>query len=153
MLGMKKLTVVICSSANFYRHVNEVRAVLEAEGVKVVVPHNAGIMAETGDYDVTHYKTWHENGADYTKKADYMRWHFDEITKGDAVLVVNDEKHGQANYIGPNVLMEMSLAWYQQKPIFILNGLPAESTFEEEIKGMMPVVLNGELTALIAAVV
>ena len=108
-------------------------------------------MAETGDYDVSHYKTWVENEADYNLKADYMRAHFDEITKGDIVLVVNDEKHGQENYIGANVLMEMSLAWYQNKPVYILNGMPTDSPFEEEIKGFLPTVLRGNLAPLITA--
>ena len=107
-------------------------------------------MAETGDYDVTHYKTWYGNEDDYGKKADYMRTHFDEITAGDIVLVINDKKHGQSDYIGANVLLEMGLAWYQKKPVYILNDLPADSQFEEEIKGFTPTVLHGGLTPLIA---
>jgi hypothetical protein len=77
-----------------------------------------------------------------------MRKHFDEVANGNAILVINNEKHGKANYIGGNVLMEMSLAFYQKKPIFVLNGLPHESTFEEELKGMMPVLLNGDLSKI-----
>ena len=103
-------TIVICSSAAFYEHANEVKTKLEAAGLSVVVPKTAVRMAETGDYDISHYKTWFGDASDYDKKADYMRSHFDEITKGDIILVVNDEKHGQPGYIGPNVLMEMSLA-------------------------------------------
>jgi len=102
-------TVVICSSANFYKHVNEIAEQLRALGVKVIVPKNARTMAETGDYDVSHYKTWFANADDYSKKAELMRTHFDEVKQGDIVLVVNDEKHGKPNYIGANVLMEMSL--------------------------------------------
>ena len=104
---------------------------------------------ETGNYDVEQYKTWYSDDADYTKKADLMRAHFDEITDGDGILVVNDEKHGVPGYIGPNVLMEMSLAWYQKKPIYILNDLPKDSPFEEELNGMMPIVLRGQLERLI----
>lgn len=145
---MKQQTIVICSSAAFYKHANELKGELEKLGFTAVVPKTARRMAETGDYDVTHYKTWYGNDDDYVKKADYMRAHFDEITAGDAILVVNDEKHGVPNYIGPNVLMEMSLAWYQNKPIYILNDLPENSPFEEEIKGFMPVVLRGDLTLI-----
>lgn len=141
-------TIVICSSAAFYKHANEVAAELEKAGLHAVVPKTARKMAETGDYDTSHYKTWYGNEGDYDKKADYMRTHFDEITKGDVVLVVNDEKHGKQNYIGANVLMEMSLAWYQNKPVYILNDLPTDSPFEEEIKGFMPIVLHGDLDPL-----
>lgn len=147
--NVKSPTIVICSSAAFYKHVNDVATELEKAGIRVVVPKTARRMAETGDYDVSHYKTWFGNADDYVKKADYMRTHFDEIAAGSIILVINDEKHGQANYIGPNVLLEMGLAWYQNKPIYILNGMPKNSPFEEEIKGFMPVVLNGNLATLI----
>jgi hypothetical protein len=64
------------------------------------------------------------------------------------VLILNYEKHGQANYIGGNVLMEMALAFYQKKPIFILNEAPEDSTFLEEILGVLPVFLHGKLENL-----
>lgn len=148
---MSSPTIVICSSAAFYKHANDVKAELEKARRTVVVPKTAVRMAETGDYDVSHYKTWFGNADDYTLKADYMRTHFDEITAGDIVLVINDEKHGQPNYIGANVLLEMGLAWYQNKPIYILNDLPVDSPFEEEIKGFSPIVLHGDLMSIITA--
>lgn len=145
---MSKPTVVICSSAAFYEHVNSLKNQLEAKGLTVVVPKTARKMAENSDYDVSHYKTWFANNADYHKKADFMRTHFDEIANGDMVLVVNDEKHGKPGYIGPNVLMEMSLAWYLHKPIYVLYDLPADSPFEEELKGMQTMQLDGKIEQL-----
>lgn len=142
-------TITICSSALFYKHVMEIKEQLEARGFVVLVPKTALSMAKTGDFEVLQYKTWFGDANDYHKKADYMLSHFDEVTKGDAVLVVNDAKHGVAGYIGPNVLMEMALAFYQRKPIYILNGLPDDSPFEEELKGMMPVILKGDLAQIL----
>jgi len=137
-------TITICSSANFYRQVVEVQELLEQAGFKVLIPSNAQVMKETGDYNVEHYKTWFADAKDYHKKAAFMRDHFDEVAKGDAVLVVNNEKHGVPNYIGGNVLMEMALAFYLHKPIFILNEVPEESPFLEEILGFEPIVLHGK---------
>lgn len=145
---MKQPIVVLCSSASFYRHVNEIATQLTARGITAVVPKNARVMAETGDYDISHYKTWFADNADYSKKADYMRSHFDEVAAGDIILVVNDEKHGQPNYIGANVLMEMSLGWYLHKPIYVFNDLPVNSPFEEEIMGMGAKPLHGDLAGL-----
>lgn len=145
-------TIVICSSAAFYKHVIDIMHELEAQGVDVVIPKNARVMAETGDFNVDHYKTWYDNEGDYHKKANYMRAHFDEITNGDAILVVNDTKHGVEGYIGPNVLLEMGLAWYQNKPIYLLNPFPETSPFEEEIKGMTPIILHQDLSLLIDGV-
>lgn len=139
----KKLpTITICSSANFYRQAVNVQATLEAEGYTVLLPKSALKMKELNDFTV--HKTWYGNETDYDKKADLMRTHFGKIAEGDITLVLNYEKHGKQNYIGPNVLMEMALSFYLKKPIFILNEMPEDSPFEEELKGMMPVLLHGK---------
>ena len=145
---MTKHTIVLCSSAAFYQQVGELAQEIKAMGLNAVIPTTAQTMAQTGNYDVASYKTWYNDDADYGKKANLMRHHFNEVAHGDSILVVNHEKHGQANYIGPNVLMEMSLAFYLKKPIYILNGLPDVTPFEEEIKGMQPIVLHGDISRL-----
>lgn len=141
-------TITICSSANFYRQAVDLQEELEKMGYNVVVPKTAKKMKETGDFDVSHYKTWFADANDYHKKAELMRAHFDEITAGDAILVLNYEKHGKQNYIGGNVLMEMCLAFYQHKPIFIINDAPEDSPFLEEILGMHPTFLHGNVADL-----
>lgn len=98
--------------------------------------------------DFTVRKTWYDNPDDYHKKRDLMTTHFDEIARADAILVLNYEKHGQPDYIGPNVLMEMGIALHYNKPIYILNDIPDNSPFEEEIKGFMPTVLRGNLSGI-----
>jgi hypothetical protein len=139
-----KPTITICSSAAFYRRAVDIDDQLTKLGLDVIIPITAKRMKESGDFDVGHYKTWFADADDYHKKAQLMRAHFAEIEKGDAILVLNYEKHGVQNYIGGNVLMEMSLAFWLNKPIFILNEIPEASAFEEEIKGMEPTVLHGD---------
>ncbi len=141
-------TITICSSASFYKQVIDVRGQLLAIGYAVLIPENAETMEANNDFDVTHYKTWYENADDYNKKADLIRGHFTEIAKGDAVLIVNSKKHGLNNYIGGNVLMEMAIAFYLHKPIFLLNDVPAESAYEEEIRGLGSVPLQGNLAKI-----
>jgi hypothetical protein len=143
-----KVKVTICSSVNFYKQAVDCQAVLERLGYKVIIPATAEIMKQSGDYEVSHYKTWFSNSSDYHKKTALMKGHFDKVSKGDLVLVLNYEKHGLKNYIGGNVLMEMALAFYLGKPIFILNEIPEKSTFLEEIIGLNPVVLHGCLDKL-----
>ena len=138
-------TIAICSSANFYRQVVDVQAQLENLGYKVIIPATAERMKKSGDYDVSHVKAWFNNDNDYQKKAALIRGHFTEIEAADSILVLNNEKHGIQNYIGGNVLMEMAIAFYLNKHIFILNDVPEESAFLEEIKGMEPVVLHGKV--------
>lgn len=146
-LSMKN-TITICSSANFYKHTNEIQDKLEAAGYTVLVPHNAKQMRNSGNYDAGHYRTWLNNEDEYDKKTDFMRKHFDEIEKADSILVVNDEKHGRPGYIGGNVLIEMALAFYLHKPIYVLNPLDAESSYLEELKGMGSIIIDGDLSKL-----
>ncbi len=145
---MEQQTITICSSANFYRQVDGIRKQLETVGHKVLVPTTVDRMVANNDFEVSHYKTWLANPDDYDRKAFLMREHFAKVVEGDSVLIVNEEKHGQPNYIGGNVLMEMALAFHLNKPIYIYNGLPEGSSFEEEILGFQPVFLNGDLGRL-----
>jgi hypothetical protein len=149
-LMTKQPIITLCSSANFYQQVGEIKDRLEQHGLTVLIPAMAQKMKEDGNFDVSHYKTWFADPGDYDKKAQLMHGHFDEVDKADAILVVNNEKHGVDNYIGGNVLMEMALAFHGRKPIFILNEIPEESTFLEEILGMQPVVLHGKADDLAA---
>jgi len=142
------MVITICSSANFYRQAVEIQAELEKAGYKVIIPENAEAMKRSNDYEVSHYKTWFENADDYPKKADFMRHHFEEVEKGDITLVLNYEKHGVQNYIGGNVLMEMALAFYLKKPIYLMNEIPEESNFLEEIIGLGSIPLHGKLENL-----
>lgn len=74
--------------------------------------------------------------------------HFNEVAKGDAILIVNDDKPGQSNYIGPNATMEWGLAYYLGKPVFILNGVGKNSNYYEEVYGMSTAVLDGDLSKI-----
>lgn len=141
-------TITICSSANFYRQAVEIQTVFEKLGYKVIIPETAQKMKQSGDYEVSHYKTWFADDNDYHKKAALMRGHFEEIERGDMVLVLNYEKYGMPNYIGGNVLIEIGVAFYLNKPVFILNEIPENSPFLEEIKGFMPIALHGKVEDL-----
>lgn len=145
---MSKPIITICSSAAFYKQAVEIQEQLNRLGIEVIVPVAATHMKESGDFDVSHYKTWFADADDYYKKSQLMRAHFKEVEKGDAILVLNYEKHGVQNYIGGNVLMEMAIAFWLKKPIFIINEMPEESAFEEEIKGLEPILLHGDAKAL-----
>ncbi len=146
---MKRLSITICSSANFYKKAVEIQSFLEEHGYKAIVPHTAEKMKTSGNYDASHYRTWLKDAAKYDRKTWLMREHFGEVEQGDGVLVINEEKNGQANYIGGNVLIEMALAFYLHKPIYILNDIPKDSKFLEEIIAMQPIVLKGKVTDLL----
>jgi|SRR3989344_7588570 len=88
-----------------------------------------------------------ENAA-FKKANDYIRAHYKHILESDAVLIVNSEKRGIRNYIGGNCLMEMGQAYVNGKKIFLLNGIPEQSSYLDEILAMEPVCLNGDLMGI-----
>ena len=81
-------------------------------------------------------------------KPDLTKRHFDEIRKGDAIVVVNEEKNGVPNYVGGATFSEIMLAFYFGKKIFFLNPIPEHekvAPFREEMETVNPVILNGDL--------
>lgn len=148
---MQKLLVTICASINFYEQVVKIRNQLVEMGYEVLIPLVAEQMAEQNNYDVATFKPRVEEEAGKHRKTELMHLHMEKVAKGDICLVVNNEKHGVPNYIGGNVLMEMSLAFHQRKPIVLLNEIPTESVYLEEIIGMQPIVLHGKIEDMPAA--
>ena len=141
------MTLAICASASNYPLVIAASDDIEKLGIKVVLPATAARMKEGGGRNVEADKSRPPITAH--QKAGLIRGHFDVIEKSDAILVMNYEKHGKANYIGPNVLMEMSTAFYLHKPIYVLNGKPEDSPLIDEILGLEPIFLQGDLTKLV----
>lgn len=145
---LMRKSITICSSAAFYEKANQVKAELEAMGFTVLIPDMALEMKTKNDYVVEHYKTWYEDDGDYHKKQALMRGHFDKVAEGDITLVLNYTKNGQENYVGGNVLMEIALAFYANKPIYLLNEFPEYSPLIEEIKGVGSIPLHGDINTL-----
>ncbi|MFA6355350.1 MAG: hypothetical protein WCW65_02920 [Candidatus Paceibacterota bacterium] len=144
----KKKEVVICSSAAFYKEVLEVENQLKQLGFKVAVPLTAEIMKKSGDFKVENYKTWYKDVKDYKKKTFLTKHHFNKIIKGDYILVLNYEKNGIVGYIGGAVLAEMALALHFRKKIYVLNPIPKGLSYEEELYGMLPIIINGDLSLI-----
>ncbi|MEK7452656.1 MAG: hypothetical protein AAB614_00290 [Patescibacteria group bacterium] len=144
----KKREVVICSSAAFYKNMLDVEDELKRLGFKVIIPLTASAMKKNGDFSVERYKTWHKNSDDYKRKTFLTKHHFNKIVKGDVILVLNYEKNGIIGYIGGAVLSEMAIALHHGKKIYMLNPVPESLSYKEELYGMMPIVINGDLNLI-----
>lgn len=143
---MKKIkTIVICSSASFYEKLFPIEKTLRKLGYRVVIPITARRMKRKNNFDVDFHKTWYNNPKDYPKKKALMDAHFKKIIKGDAILVTNFDKKGIKGYMGGNALMEIAIAYHYRKPIFILNDIADDSPIKEEIYGVNPVFIKGNL--------
>lgn len=106
-------------------------------------------MKKNNDFDVSHYKTWFKNKDDYSKKTKLMLGHFKKVIEADAILVTNYEKNGIQGYIGGNTLMEMTIAFINKKPIFVLNPIDESLGIYEEIYGLHSIFLNGNLSHML----
>lgn len=71
----------------------------------------------------------------------------ERVKENDAVLVLNFEKNGQANYIGGATFLEIFKAWEMKKKIFFYNPLPT-GILHDELFGMNPLILNGDLSLI-----
>jgi hypothetical protein len=142
---MKIKTITICCSASFVKKAFEIANVLKEKGYNVLLPKTAYKMKREKDFNVNHYKTWYKNPNDYKIKNGLINDHFEKVIRGDAILIVNDKKRGLKGYIGGNTLMEITIAYFHKKPIFILNQIADELSFKEEILGINPIFLNGKI--------
>lgn len=64
------------------------------------------------------------------------------VEKCDGLLILNYTHRGIENYVGGNSFLEMCIAFYLNKPIFLLNDIPENMHYTEEIKSFYPIVIK-----------
>ena len=82
------------------------------------------------------------------REQNYIKWYHNAIKNSDAILVLNFDKNGIKKYIGGNTLMEIGFAHVNDKKVFLLNPIPKDVSYVDEIKAMVPVIINGDLSKL-----
>jgi len=146
------MKITICGSIAFHDEVLSVKEKLEKLGHEVKmwpseVKDEKGQLISVQEY----YKIRHAAKKDekwiWDKKAETILRHFDKVTWSDAILVANYDKNNIKGYIGGNTLMEMGLAFFLKKKIYLLNEIP-ELSYKEEILGVKPIILNGDLNKI-----
>ena len=86
--------------------------------------------------------------ADIKRKYGFIKFWYNLILKSDAILVCNYDKNGIKNYIGGNTLMEIGFAHVNDKRVFLLNPIPEAISYIDEIKAMVDIVIDGDLTKI-----
>lgn len=142
---MYSMRLVICGSMTFAKDMVKTKEMLEEMG------HNVKIPTDTLDIANGHHN--HDNlESDYHHcvKNDIMRTHFKLIEESDAVIVLNHDKNGIKGYIGTASLMEIGLAHYFHKKIFLLQPLPhySEQRWAHEVRITQPTILNGDFSKI-----
>lgn len=132
------MKITICGSMAHDSAMTEARQQLEALGYEAEKPNGV----EGHDNERDGYLD-----EDAKLKRGFIDEHFRKIDDSDAIMIINNDKNGVANYIGGNTLMEMTYAYAQGLEIFLLNPVPVLG-YTTEIYGMHPIVLDGEITAI-----
>lgn len=148
MENKQKKIIAVCASVSHYKYLFPLEIDLKLLGFKVILPKTARKMKKSGDFDVDKHKAWYKDKSLYKVKTALMKSHFKEIEKSDAILVANHEKNGIKGYIGGNTLMEMTVAFLNKKPIFVLNTIDENLGIKEEIYGVNSIFLNGDLNLI-----
>jgi hypothetical protein len=149
------MKITICGSIAFIDNMVSLKTDLEKLGHEVYIPPVSIVDDQGKPLDVKEYYRMRHTEIDpkswiWDKKKEAMLLHFNKVALAEAILVLNMDKNGIAGYIGPNTFMEMGLALYLNKKIFIYNPLPAASPYYEELLGCQGTVLEGNLEKITA---
>jgi hypothetical protein len=132
------MNIFICSSKYFYEKIPPIKEALEKAGHVITLPNSYDdpmreeAMKKQGSGE---HSEW---------KGKMLRLQKEKVAANDAILVLNLEKNGQQNYIGGATFLEIYMAFELGKKIFLYNPIP-ESILRDELLGMSPIIISGEL--------
>ncbi|RLC38480.1 hypothetical protein DRH27_02165 [Candidatus Falkowbacteria bacterium] len=132
------MRITICGSMRFAKEMLDIKSKLEKLGYKIFLPNEVEKFVENSDL---------KNDFKYISNGNFMDKHFNLIKNSDAILVLNYPKKGINGYIGGSTLMEIAIAKYLGKKIFVLNELPNEKdlSYAFEVKITKPVILYNDI--------
>jgi non-canonical (house-cleaning) NTP pyrophosphatase len=130
------MKITICGSMLHEPSMAAAAEALRAQGYEVDKPNVVEGHVYTDNLD-----------ANADLKRGFIDEHFRKIDTSDAILVINEDKNGVAHYIGGNTLIEIAYAYAQGLEIFLLHPVP-EVSYADEVRGMHPIILDGDLAKL-----
>lgn len=153
------MKITICGSIGFYKEMESARDKLVKSGHEIKIPElTREVSQEFGGGKKVYFGQYIEQngGVDafpagheiWNMKEDAINDHYEKIDWCDAILVINEEKRGVRGYVGGNTLIEIGVAFYLKKKIYILNLVSSELSYKQEILGMKPIILNGNLSII-----
>lgn len=141
------MKITICSSAFFTKEAYEIKQKLEEKGHEILVyPREVKVNGRI--IPVIEYYRMRKNNLtdDLLKiKQRLIDEHIQKIKKSDAILVLNLDKDGRVGYIGGNTFLEMSIAHFLKKKIFIWKKPSEDLPYFEEIRALNPVIIDERL--------
>jgi hypothetical protein len=131
--------IVICGSMVHFSLMLQLQRQLRLYGIDSIAPE-----------DERHLTALSLSENDYAKMKRRMSERYFRIIRRRTVhgiLVANFEKHGRANYIGPNSLAEIAIAVNAKKKIYLAQDIYPELT--DELVAWEACSLRGDLAPLV----
>jgi len=146
------MKITLCASIAFYDEMIQVKNELEVLGHEVKLPPHEikddnGAMISVKKYYAQRKNTTDDDSWIWDRKAEAIANHFDKVKWADVVLVTNYDKNNIPGYIGGNTLMEMGVAFFLKKPIYLLKKIP-DISYKEEVLGVKPIVINDDFSLI-----
>lgn len=140
------MKITICGSVKFADKLVKIYQQLEKNGHTPLMHQDMFSIADGTNKELIQGIA--DDHSQIKRKHNFIKWWHNCIKGGDAILVCNFDKAGIKNYIGGNTLMEIGFAHVNDKKIFLLNPAPDNLSYTDEIKAMVDVVLNGDLSKI-----
>lgn len=131
--------IVVCGSMSALHVMTAVREELREASVPALVPPADVESPELSCDEIITRK----RRASLT----HIRLILDPATVG--ILVVNIDKYGQRDYVGPNALAEIAVAFAHGRRIFLYQGMPQH--YAEELTAWGATCLYGDLGEVVRA--
>lgn len=131
---MNCLKVLLHASLDFVDYMVKAGNFLKENGIDVILP-------ELTRYQ--HIRDVEGDDVSFTRIKNRLTLeNIRNVENSDCVFILNYTHRGFENYIGGNSFLEIIIAFYLKKPIYLLNPIPEGMTYTEEIKALYPTVVN-----------
>jgi nucleoside 2-deoxyribosyltransferase len=137
------MKIMIVGSMCFAKEMVETKKLLET------LAHQVALPCDTDDHlkDPT-LRDDPERDRKHSIEKDVYQKCFEILASNDAILALNKEQRGIEGYIGAATLMEIGLAYYLKKRIFLLNPVSSKERYAEDITILGVTILRGDLTKI-----
>lgn len=140
------MKIAIIGSMKFTKDMVMIQKQLNDLGHTAVIP----VGTEPHLKDQTFVDNLDDNLA-FCIEHDIMRRNFQQVALNEAVLVLNYKRNGIEGYIGVSALLEMGIAHYLNKKIFLIQKTPdfKDVRWAHEVAIMQPTIVHGDLTKIL----
>lgn len=140
-----KMKIMICGSMSFAKEIAELQSQLMSFGYDVLIPCDTELHIEKPGFidDL-------DKDREHLVENNIMKRCFDILADSEAVIFLNLPKNNIDGYIGTSSLMEMGLAYYLGKKIYLMYPYPDPHIhrWAHEVASFHPIILNGDVGSL-----